>query len=113
MKIELVATALAELELLLNAVKGFDAFAEYKKDFDSSQRKIRGALERISIKKMEDGWHGLKRYFKKSLEIELTGDEVLYLTVLARFVVRNHHFQDYHSLPQTLSVFERKLDIAA
>ena len=104
MKIQLTITEAAELEMLtLTAQEApFILKHGYKSDIVGSQRKLRGALERIGLRRNENGWKGPKRVFAKTIEVDFSRVEVLVLIILLMFAIGLGINADYNSLPCTL-----------
>ena len=112
MKIQLTVTETAELEMLtLTAQEApFILKHGYRSDIVGSQRKLRGALERIGLRRNENGWKGLKKLLGKTIEIDFSRVEVLVLIILLRFAISLGINADYNSLPDTLEKMNARAD---
>ena len=104
MKVQLTVTGAAELEMLAVTTKEFEVprFKKYLSDIVGSHRKLRGALERVGLRRNEDGWKGLKRLLGKTIEIDFSREEVLVLIILVEFAISRHIDAEYRSLPDIL-----------
>ena len=97
MKIQLTITEAAELEMLVMAAQK----AKRLEDL-GSQRKLRGALERIGLRRNENGWKCLKRLIDRTIEIDFSRVEVLVLVIFVEFAISRHIDDEYRSLPDIL-----------
>ena len=102
MKIQLTVTEAAELEMLAMAAQKAKRLEEYWSDILGSQRKLRGALERIGLRRNENGWKGLKRLLGRAIEIDFSRVEVLVLIIFVEFAISRHIDDEYRSLPDIL-----------
>ena len=110
MKIQLTVTEAAELEMLtLTAQEApFILRRGYGSDILGSQRKLRGALERIGLRRNENGWKGFKKLFSRTIEVDFSRTEVPALIILVEFSISLHIDAEYRSLPDILGKMDAR-----